>query len=414
MKSKILSTASIDFIKDSDASATELASLLNVSRRTINRVRDGEISEGYDTPEAKDLSDYYGSLTRKNQRLADLNNNMRKQTRESARADNVVIELTKELTDVISQNAFSVRSQLKTHKHDDSKPVGIIHLSDLHFGERVIGVNGNNYDLSILAARLRKYCHKATALFKAQGITDVFIASTGDMINSDRRMDEIMSNANNRSKVLTCAVDMLQQFIVDLNQNFNVTLASVCGNESRIGEYIGWSDKSASENYDHTIHFVLECIFKDSPVNVLPMSHPLEQVVDVNGMNILLIHGHNKTATTAKAETEVSKIRSKYAVHGVNIDYVIFGNIHATYISDWFARGSSTVGANGYSENGLNLTSRAAQNCYIVNSDKSIDAIKIDLQHYDIDFGYHVNPDVEEYKPSHGQSATVVIQKVLI
>lgn len=414
MKSKILSTASIDFIKDSDASATELASLLNVSRRTINRVRNGEIDEGYDTPEEKDLTDYYGSLARRSQRLADLNNNQRKQIRESARADNVIIELTKELTDVIESNAFSVRTQLKSHTRDASKPVGVIHLSDLHFGERVVGVNGNNYDLSILAARLRKYCRKATNIFKAQGITDVFIASTGDMINSDRRMDEIMSNANNRSKVLTSAVDILQQFIVDLNQNFNVTMASVCGNESRVGEYVGWADKSASENYDHTIHFVLECIFKDTDITVLPMTHPLEQVVDVNGVNILLIHGHNKTAVTSKAETEVAKIRSKYAVHGVTVDYVIFGHIHATYISDWFARGSSTVGANGYSDGALNLTSRAAQNCYIVNDDKSIDSIKIDLQQYDINDKYHVNPDIEEYKPCHNQNSTVVIQKVLI
>lgn len=415
MKSKILSNASIDFIKDSDATVSELAEMMEVSRRTINRVLSGEIDEGYDTPAESDMSDYYAALNRKQQRSADLTNNARKHLREIARAENVLSELTKELTDVIEENAFSVRASVKEHPVANGKPIGVIHLSDLHVGERVTGVNGNNYDLQILSARLRKFCKKATAIFKAQGITEVFIASTGDMINSDRRMDELMSNVNNRSKILVSAVDLLQQFILDLNYNFNITMASVCGNESRIGEYVGWSEKSASENYDHTIHFVLECLFKDvDGVTILPMTNPLEQVVDVNGVNILLIHGHNKTAVTAKAETEVAKIRSRYAVQGVIIDYVIFGHVHCTYISDWFARGSSTVGANGYSDAALNLTSRAAQNAYIVNVDKSIDSIKVDLQGYDINDAYAVNPNIEEYKPVHDLNSTVMIQKVLI
>lgn len=417
MKSKLLSAVDIENIKQSEESVTELSEIYNVSRRTINRVLSGEIDSGYDQPSAEDFSDYYGSLQRKQQRSADLSNNLRKQQRETARAENIVIEMTKELTDAIEQYGFTVRAECKYHSKSEGKnsPVGVIHLSDLHFGERVTGVNGNSYDLSILAARLKKYCNKVTQIFLSAGISDVFVASTGDMINSDRRLDEAMSNANNRTKVVMCAVDVIQQFLLDLNEHFFVTYASVCGNESRVGEYVGWTDKTASENYDATIHFILSYMFRGAQgITILPMINPLEQVVDVNGVNILLIHGHNKTAITAKAEQEVAKLRSKYAVQGVIVDYVIFGHVHATYISDWFARGSSLVGSNGYSDNALNLTSRAAQNAYIVNDDKSIDSFKIDLQKYDIRTSYKVNPEIEEYKPADDRDNTVIIQKVLI
>lgn len=407
MKSILLSNNDIEEIQNLEgASIAAIARKFNVSARTVKRVLDGTITEGAD--------DYVGKLTRQNQKRADVTNHLRKQVREGSRAANVIMEMTKELTNVIEENAFTVRSRVTHHRSDSSKPVGVIHLSDLHAGERVKNVLNGGYDLQVLSARIKKLVNRAKLLFKSVGVTNVLIASTGDMINSDRRLDEITSNVNNRTKIAFCAVDLIQQMIVDLNEDFNITYASVCGNESRVGEEIGWTDWTASDNYDATIHNTLLYIFKNCEgVDVLPMNHPLEAVVNVNGSNFLLIHGHNKTASTNKAEVEVAKLRSKYATQNINIDYVIFGHIHATYISDYFARGASTVGSNSYSDNALNLVSKAAQNLYVVYGDGSIDGIKVDLQNYDPSDAYIVNPEVEEYKPV-GRNNTVVIQSVLI
>ena len=67
--------------------------------------------------------------------------------------------------------------------------VGIIQLSDLHFGE-TIDCTMNQYNFDIAAARLAEFAAFKIAMFKAMGIKKVFIALTGDLINSDRRIDE--------------------------------------------------------------------------------------------------------------------------------------------------------------------------------------------------------------------------------
>jgi UDP-2,3-diacylglucosamine pyrophosphatase LpxH len=75
---------------------------------------------------------------------------------------------------------------------------------------------------------------------------------------------------------------------------------------------------------------------------------------------------------------------------GVKLDYIIMGHVHSASVGDNYARSASVAGANDYSDKGLNLTSRASQNCYIFYENGNRDGIKIDLQNvpkkgYDID-----------------------------
>jgi len=55
------------------------------------------------------------------------------------------------------------------------------------------------------------------------------------------------------------------------------------------------------------------------------------------------------------------------------------------------------VGANEYSERGLQLTSRASQNIHIIYSSNRIDSIKIDLQHTEHIEGYNIETEIEAY-----------------
>ena len=190
--------------------------------------------------------------------------------------------------------------------------VGVIQLSDLHFGERVDEVWGNEYNLEVAAKRLNKLANKAMKIFEANDVTEIFIACTGDFINSDRRLDEIVSNVNTRAKNVFSAVEILKQMILHLNTKFNVTVGTVCGNESRIRDDLGWVDFMAFDSFDAIIHFFLEYIFKDKEgVTILPMTDPLEKVIDVNGHHICMIHGHNGIANDAAMENKVSRLIQK-------------------------------------------------------------------------------------------------------
>lgn len=374
-------------------------------RGILNRYDIGDIGEL--------LEDHYAAMTRRNQKQADQLRIERKKVRESSRIHNVLEELGTEL-----ENTFKIHSLSKLttgHKSTtNGGVVGVLQLSDLHFGERIDDGLSNVYDLGVIAARLKKFVDKAKTYFLASGVETVVVAMTGDMINSDRRLDEVTSNAKNRTDIVFNAVDVIQQLILDLNRDFNVTVASVCGNESRVGFDVGWSGFTASDNYDKMIHEILSRLFENSVgIKFIPMDDPLECVINVNGSNLVLIHGHNGIANQSKMEGEVTKLKARYISRGVKVDYVIMGHIHFANISDNFARSSGLVGSNAYSEKALNLHGKASQNIYVFESDGTIDGIKIDLQHYDTKNAYSYNEKAEAYKPV-TRKGNVVIQSVLI
>ena len=323
-------------------------------------------------------------LAKKTQKHQDTNRIERKAFREHVRIENAYAEYTKELIARFEEN--------KLHDLNDTLKVagsgaGIIQLSDLHFNE-LVDLPHNKYSFEIAAKRLKRLATEAYFAFGYRGISNVLIACTGDFMNSDRRMDELLSNATNRSKATFLAVDILQQFMLDLSQNFNLTVAAVTGNEGRVDKEPGWDDVLATHNYDYTIHGMLAMLFKDTDVQFLH-GDPIEQVVSVAGANILLLHGHS-IAAKANLTDMVTKLIGKYAGRETRIDYVMFGHVHEASVGDIYARSSSLVGANAYSEYGLNLLSRASQNIYTVDELGNINGMKVDLQFvgeetYDID-----------------------------
>jgi len=336
------------------------------------------------------------SLLKENVRLAkqkqsaqDLNRIERKSFREHARVENAVSKYSKKLLKIFENNALS--KYVVKHKGDNSA-VGVIQFSDVHFNE-LVNLKHNKYDFSVASARCKLFVDKATQYFKAMGVTNVLMVQSGDLLNSDRRLDELLQMATNRAKATFLAVDILQQVILHLNQNFNVSVCMVTGNESRIKKDWGWSTLIATDNYDYTIFQTLRYLFKDSDIKFID-GDPTEVVVEVAGQNLLVLHGNGAIKKTA-IESSVSQMIGRYRLRGTKIDYVIFGHIHSARIGDIYSRSSSMVGANDYSEKALNLSGRASQNCYIFYDNGNRDGIKVDLQNYDE--GYDITKSLEAY-----------------
>jgi len=333
-------------------------------------------------------------LAKQSQGLTDVQRIERKAFREHARVENAIAAYDKEIIRLLGEHRIAVRPpKLPAPKKGDAE--GIVHVSDVHFNE-LIDLPCNQFCFNVAAKRMRKFALEAIRLFDAYGVKRVLIALTGDILNSDRRIDELLSQSTNRASALFLAVRILHQFLLDFAGKYAVSVASVTGNESRMAENIAWSKLAAQDNYDITAFNVLELLFPDGAVKFLRGDDPNEQVVPVNGRNILLLHG---TKIGKDAEAEVGKIVGRYARRGVIIHYVLFGHLHTAFLSDYFARSGSLPGANAYSEEGLNLSSRASQNCYIVNG--GIHAIKIDLQDADAEgvVGYDIVDALAKYAP---------------
>lgn len=346
-------------------------------------------------------------LAKQKQSAQDLNRIERKTFREHARIENAVSKYNKELKKIFK--SYELSSVTVKHQ-ENSKACGVIQFSDIHFNE-LVNLEHNKYDFKVASARCKMFVEKAIKYFKAFDVTNILLVQSGDMLNSDRRLDELLSMATNRAMATFLAVDIFQQIIVHLNKHFNVSVCMVTGNESRVKQEWGWSDALAIDNYDYTIFQTLKYLFKDSNVKFID-GDPLEMVVEVAGQNLLVIHGNG--SIKAGIEKSVAQIIGRYRLRGCKIDYVIFGHVHSARVGDIFARSSSMVGANDYSEKALNLAGRASQNCYIFYEDGNRDGIKIDLQNYKD--GYNIESSLEAYNAkSHAKVNTgTTIFKVVV
>ena len=328
-------------------------------------------------------------LSKQKQKAQDNNRIQNKAFREHARIENAVEEYSKELVKLFDKNKLNTTTRkFKSNKN----AVGVLQLSDVHFNE-LVELENNRYDFKVASTRIRYFVNKARPYFKTAGVSNMVVALTGDLMNSDRRLDELLNQATNRAKATFLGVDILQQAIIDLSDDFNVTVASVVGNEGRANKEMGWSDVVATDNYDYTIFQCLRYLFRKNSVKFIH-GDPSELVLNVAGQNLLMLHGHG--SLRGKLDTSVNQIAGRYSLKGIKIDYVIFGHVHSARVGDNFGRSSSMVGANDYSEKALNLNGRASQNCYIFYKNGNRDGIKVDLQHADCE-GYDINESLEAY-----------------
>ncbi len=347
-------------------------------------------------------------LAKQKQSAQDRNRIQNKSFREYARVENAVSEYTKQLTRLFDKYKLSTYTQ----KHSEQTScVGVIQFSDVHFNE-LVDLPHNKYDFTVASKRCKHFVNQATKYFKAFGVTNVLMVQSGDLLNSDRRLDELLNMATNRAKATFLAVDILQQVIMDLNSNFNVSVAMVTGNESRVKKDWGWSGNIASDNYDYTIFQTLRYIFRDTDIAFVD-GDPTEVVVEVAGQNLLVLHGNG--SIKKGIDTSITQIMGRYRARGIDINYVIFGHIHSARVGDNFSRSSSMVGANDYSEKALNLSGRASQNCYIFYDNGNRDGIKVDLQNYSDDM-YDIEKSLESYNAKSHEKLNVgkTIFKVVV
>jgi len=350
-------------------------------------------------------------LAKQRQKWMDTQRIERKSFREYARIENALIEYNKELISCLKNNNLS-EFTIK-HEGTNSDAAAIVHFTDPHFNE-LVKLSINKYDFTIASQRCKKFIEQAKRYLKTFNVKNVLFAMTGDLLNSDRRLDELLSQATNRSRATFLAVQIIEQMLLDLNTDFNVSVACVTGNESRIQENIGWTELLATDNYDFTIFNILAYLFRESEgIKFICGKNPLEQIVNVGGQNVLLIHGHQ---IKGAMESFIQKIVGKYTSKGIIIDFVICGHKHSCRIGDTYARGSSIVGANEYSESGLQLISKASQNVHIIFNNKTRDSIRIDLQDIENVEGYDISKDLESYnvKSAERLHKKVTIFKVTI
>jgi predicted phosphodiesterase len=357
-------------------SMKEVAKQLKINISTISRRLDMAHKYGINADTDREIVVETVKLAKQKQGLQDVQRIERKSFRENARIENAVEALNIEIVEILNATKFDA-PKAKASKIK-GKACLILHISDNHLNEQV-DLPHNQFNWIIAGQRLKKLADRTIQIGKAYGIKNLLIAFTGDLLNSDRRLDEMLSNATNRASACILAVYLYGQMLQHLAGNFQVSVASISGNESRIQKDVGWAKEVASDNYDALIFNILR-MQHGHYIDFSHSTEPSEQVILVAGQNVLLIHGHGAKGT---GQINIQAVKGKYLARGIVIDFVISGHYHEAHIADYYARSSSLVGSNHYSEDALNMAGRASQNLYIVHEGGGFDGLKVDLQHTD-------------------------------
>lgn len=352
-------------------------------------------------------------LTKQTQKERDKNRIKDKSYREYSRVENAVEEYAKS---ILEQNKLQSKNLNKLNIKPSklkSGGIGVIHITDVHSNE-LIDLPHNKYDFTILSKRLKKHITESLSYFKYKGVGSVLMAFTGDLMNSDRRLDELLSASTNRAKATVLTVHIFKQAILQVAKEYNVKIVSVLGNESRVNKEMTFSNEALSDNYDFTIMGCLKQIFEFSDIkNVSFVSiDKVSEIVDFGSQKWLIAHNLSGSLDNqTKTQSEIGM----YSLMGHNIDFIIGGHIHATRITDISSRSASMAGSNSYNENALGLIGRANHNCYVVNGKERYIQVN-DIQDVDGIVGYDVVKELEAYnaKSSNKTKSKQVIMSIVI
>lgn len=342
------------------------------------------------------------------QRKTDELNVTKKNFREYGRVENALTALNEALNEQLTNDTFKPL----TYEHPDKKgTVLVVQVTDLHFNE-LVEMPDNEFGFKVGAKRLQKYAQTIKEMAKLYNVSDIVVALTGDVINSDRRLDEMMHMATNRTKASLIATQILYHFLQDINRAANLKILSVSGNESRIKDDWGMSEMTMSDNYDYLVYNMLKMLFKDAKGVTFIEGDPVEQVINVNGSNILVTHGTG----IKEGQGPMQQVFGKYAAKGILLDYAIFGHIHFTNITDIYSRSGSLIGNNVYSDRSLNLITKASQVLHIIETDGTINSLKVGLQYASDYEGYDIEEDLEAYNSKladNTKQKTTIVQVVI-
>jgi len=331
------------------------------------------------------------------QKAQDTNRIERKAFRESARMENALEEYAKAMSIQLEKYADNLKTininPLK--RNNKARGVGVIQLTDLHANE-LIDLPHNQYNFEVLSKRMKLYAHKCLKGFKSANIKKVALLITGDLLNSDRRLDELLNQATNRSKASVLMQHLLIQFILEIrNAGYSVTIVSVMGNESRVGKEMPFSREGLSDNYDFTIVASVKQTLEFAKIKGIYWGtiDKVEEVVEIDGRNWLISHDLSKY--TDKQDKTQSTI-GRYSLQGTKIEFLLAGHIHDTKVTANSARSSSMTGSNAYNEIALNLAGKAQGN-YFIAQDGCIETTVVDLQNTDGVDGYAIVKELEAY-----------------
>ena len=201
----------------------------------------------------------------------------------------------------------------------------IVHCGDWHIGYVINGYKGNYYNYEIAKKRLGKLKEEIRKTCKLYNINKIYLVHCGDHIeNTYMRENQSYECEMDLSHQITCASKLLYMFATELSQldeGKNVDIISVGGNHNRLNK-----NKECNIEGDNVNVIIVENLktfnelTKNNRINILDVDYKDDSgEFEVNGVNVVAIHGDNRTVNEKKlfdSESTINNTKYKLILRG--------------------------------------------------------------------------------------------------
>jgi len=271
----------------------------------------------------------------------------------------------------------------KTEKNSKKAVVSEVwHLTDWHIGSysNVKGFNQFNY--KIACERINKYLEKTlewTYLHRNNYIVnELVILCTGDLISGDIHEELLRTNEFSCPQQCVKASELISHAVATAAPHFQKVRVEfiVADNHSRVTKKPQFED--CTNNYNYLVGYMAKNHVKDLPNVQFNLYPVLQEVITVQKMKYLTMHGNTIRGFGGLPFLGIIKNLGREAFYRMNMDSelhfdkIVLGHYHTSIHSTEFNMGASLSGDTGF-DRSCSRHSRAAQTAWLVHDKHEFD-----------------------------------------
>ena len=252
-----------------------------------------------------------------------------RQLREQTRADMTEEKIVAAIRDISKNIKVEKIKPITPKKNDVAMVLG---KADMHYGAEfkildLVGNILNEYSPEIFEDRMWKVLSELVNYAEKNNINEVTIFNLGDDIEGILHISQLLILRYGMIDSVIHLAAFLTKWILTLATHMRVNYKIVRGNHSDARILTGKKGDFPHENLSKIIVWHLQTLVREKDVpNVTVQGYNEEGNVycNINGFDILAVHGHNESSNLAKSLKDYIMLYSKN-----NIDYLFAGHLHS-------------------------------------------------------------------------------------
>ena len=260
--------------------------------------------------------------------------------REEARFELFIEHAVKAIREV---KPIQINTSINTDSIENINQSGLLIFADPHYAKefKILGLYGeviNEYSIEIFEKRMWKLLDKTVKIINKEGFKKISVFNLGDELEGILRIGQLMTLKLGLVDSAIAFAYFIAGWLNELSKYVLIDYYSTEGNHTDVRLLTGKKGDFPQENMSKVIQTLVAEILRDNPNIIIHKNNTDKIFVNIEGFNILGIHGEEKNVMQA--------IRDFSFIYNTQIDYLCTGHKHhANSINAGVGKGCIGVGS---------------------------------------------------------------------